>query len=337
VEAALSIDPSSARKKSRHGVECYDTASLSPAHRFSYWNETICAFLSPVDSIPGSTERPFSARLRRIDAGRLQVSDLQFSPMRNDRTQKLLHSRPNENFFVALMIAGHGQLRQGERCARPGPGDVVVYDSGHPFTWVFDDDTRMLIAQVPRRTLTARIPASDQIAARTLRADEPCASLISTVLNATVQLATGAEGDGLQRLGTSLADSLAAALEFGLVKGQRSVGHQDMLARAKAILLRRLDDPEFDFAQLVQEAGVSSRTLCRMFAADGTTAMRWLWRQRLEHANRLLRERRVATVSEAAMRSGFNDLSHFARAFRGQYGAVPRSLLHGGGAGEASP
>ena len=316
---------------------CHDTAAVSPAHRFSYWNETICAYLSPVDSVQGAADQPFSARLRRIDAGRLQVSDLEFSPMRNDRTHNLLRSRPNENFFVALMVSGHGQLRQGERCARPGPGDVVVYDSGHPFTWVFDDDTRMLIAQVPRRTLTSRIQATDQIAARTLRGDEPCASLISTVLNATVRLAERSDRDGLQRLGTSLADSLAAALEFGLVDGQRSVGHRDVLARAKAILLRRVDDPEFDFAQLVQEAGVSSRTLCRVFAADGTTAMRWLWRQRLEHANRLLRERRVATVSEAAMRSGFNDLSHFARAFRSQFGAVPRSLLHRRRAGEASP
>lgn len=333
----MSIDPSSTTQPSQPGIECYDTGAVSPAHRFSYWNETLCAHLSPVDSVQRSTDRPFSARLRRIDAGRLQVSDLQFSPMRNDRTHKLLHSRPNENFFVALMVAGHGHLRQGERCARPGPGDIVVYDSGHPFTWIFDDDTRMLIAQVPRRTLTARIPAADQIAARTLSADEPCASLISTVLNATVRLATGSEGDGLQRLGASLADSLAAALEFGLVKGQRSVGHQDLLDRAKAILLRRVDDPEFDFAQLVQEAGVSSRTLCRVFAADGTTAMRWLWRQRLELASRLLRERRVATVSEAAMRSGFNDLSHFARAFRSHYGTVPRSLLQRTAAGETSP
>ena len=318
--------------RNRPDADCFDTDAVAFKDRFSYWNETICAFLSPVDSIQLARDRPFSAKLRRINAGALQVSDIRFSPMRNDRTRDLLRSRPNENFFVALMVAGHGRLVQDQRCATPGPGDVVIYDSGRPFTWAFDHDSRMLIGQLPRRLLSSRIPASDQIAARTLRRGAPCTSLVASVLNETTRLDPAPCG-GLHRLGASLADTLAAALEFGLTQGfgstqgTHSLGHQDLLGRAKAILLRHVEDPDFDFSRLVGELGVSSRTLCRVFAADGTTAMRWLWRQRLEHAHRLLDERRVSTVSQAAMRSGFNDLSHFARAFKRRYGEMPRSIL----------
>lgn len=309
------------------GADCFDTEAVASKDRFSYWNETICAFLSPVDSIQLAKDRPFSAKLQRMDAGALQVSDIRFSPMRNDRTRNLLRSRPNENFFVALMAAGHGRLVQDQRCATPGPGDVVIYDSGRPFTWAFEGDSRMLIGQLPRRLLTSRIAASDQIAARTLRCGEPCASLVASVLNETIRLDAATDEAALQRLGASLADTLAAALEFGLIQGRHSLGHQDLLGRAKATLLRHIEDPDFDFSRLVSELGVSGRTLCRVFAADGTTAIRWLWRQRLEHARRLLDERRVSTVSQAAMRSGFNDLSHFARAFKTRYGEMPRSVL----------
>ena len=315
------------RSRNRPDADRFDTDAVAPKDRFSYWNDTICAFLSPVDSVQLARDRPFSAKLQRINAGALQVSDIRFSPMRNDRTPDLLRSRPNESFFVALMVAGHGRLVQDQRCATPGPGDVVIYDSARPFTWAFDGDSRMLIGQLPRRLLTSRIPASDQIAARTLRRDEPCVSLAASVLNETIRLDAAPDGPALQRLGASLADTLAAALEFGLTQGEHSLRHQDLLGRAKAVLLRHIEDPDFDFSRLVGELGVSSRTLCRIFAADGTTAMRWLWRQRLEHAHRLLHERRVSTVSQAAMRSGFSDLSHFARAFKNLHGEMPRSLL----------
>jgi AraC-like DNA-binding protein len=315
------------RSRNNPNADCFDTDAVASKDRFSYWNETICAFLSPVDSVQLARDRPFSAKLQRINAGPLQVSDIRFSPMRNNRTRDLLRSRPNENFFVALMVAGHGRLVQDQRCATPGPGDVVIYDSARPFTWAFDHDSRMLIGQLPRRLLTSRIPASDQIAARTLRCGEPCASLVASVLNETIRLDAAPDETALQRLGASLADTLAAALEFGLTQGKHSLGHQDLLDRAKAVLLRHIEDPDFDFSRLVSELGVSGRTLCRVFAADGTTAIRWLWRQRLEHAHRLLDERRVSTVSQAAMRSGFNDLSHFTRAFKTRYGEMPRSIL----------
>lgn len=311
----------------RPDADRFDTDAVAFKDRFSYWNETICKFLSPVDSVQLARDRPFSAKLQRVNAGPLQVSDIQFSPMRNDRTRNLLRSRPNENFFVAVMVAGHGRLVQDQRCATPGPGDVIIYDSGRPFTWAFNHDSRMLIGQLPRRLLTSRIPAADQIAARTLQCHEPCASLVASVLNETIRLDATPRGTGLQRLGASLADTLAAALEFGLTQGKHSLGHQDLLGRAKAVLLNHIEDPDFDFSRLVNELGVSGRTLCRLFAADGTTAIRWLWRQRLEHAHRLLDERRVNTVSQAAMRSGFNDLSHFTRAFKNRYGEVPRSVL----------
>ncbi len=145
------------------GSPCFDTDAVAPKDRFSYWNETLCAFLSPVDSVQIAKDRPFSARLQRTSASPLEVSDIRFSAMQNDRTRALLRSRPNENFFVALMVAGHGRLSQDQRCAGPGPGDVVIYDSARPFTWTFDDDSRMLIAQLPRRLMTSRVPAPDQI------------------------------------------------------------------------------------------------------------------------------------------------------------------------------
>jgi AraC-like DNA-binding protein len=57
--------------------------------------------------------------------------------------------------------------------------------------------------------------------------------------------------------------------------------------------------------------------------------MHHVWKRRLDAAFRVLEEGRVHQVSQAALQCGFNDLSHFSRAFRNAFGVTPSSLLPG--------
>lgn len=65
----------------------------------------------------------------------------------------------------------------------------------------------------------------------------------------------------------------------------------------------------------------------RLFAAEGTTAMQWLWQQRLQASYRQLAEVRVHRVADAALSFGFSNLSNFSRAFKREFGIQPNSLL----------
>jgi AraC family transcriptional regulator, exoenzyme S synthesis regulatory protein ExsA len=56
-----------------------------------------------------------------------------------------------------------------------------------------------------------------------------------------------------------------------------------------------------------------------------TTPGKWLLAKRLRHAKGLLKNP-SKTVSEAAYESGFENLSHFSRAFRAQFGVAPIAL-----------
>ena len=81
-------------------------------------------------------------------------------------------------------------------------------------------------------------------------------------------------------------------------------------------------------AQVAQKAGVSVRTLHRIFQASGETFWSWIRDRRLErcYAELTAPANSKRTITEVAFRWGFNELSTFDRNFRKRYGASPRQV-----------
>ncbi|MNV99180.1 Transcriptional activator NphR [compost metagenome] len=86
-------------------------------------------------------------------------------------------------------------------------------------------------------------------------------------------------------------------------------------------------DPDLDVIQIATAHHVAPRTLNRLFAADGTTAIRWLWQQRLDASYKALVGGNVRQVTEAALSFGFSDFSHFSRSFKKAFGVLPHTLV----------
>jgi AraC family transcriptional regulator, positive regulator of tynA and feaB len=70
-------------------------------------------------------------------------------------------------------------------------------------------------------------------------------------------------------------------------------------------------------ADIARDVGVSSRTLARIFAEHNETVMRRVFDERVRQAARLLAAPAAAhrSVTDIAVACGFNDVSHFGRAF----------------------
>jgi len=98
------------------------------------------------------------------------------------------------------------------------------------------------------------------------------------------------------------------------------------LEKIKQYILANLPDPELTTERIAHANHIAPRTLNRLFAADGTTPIRWLWQQRLSASFIALAEGQVSQVTDAAMNFGFNDLSHFSRTFKKIVRLLPHSL-----------
>ena len=97
--------------------------------------------------------------------------------------------------------------------------------------------------------------------------------------------------------------------------------------RARARILARHIDPDFDVSTLAREMHLSHRQVQRLFAAEGSTAADELRRLRIGVARELLDSDggRSMRISEIARRAGFRDRPALRRALAAVGAAAPRA------------
>ena len=105
-----------------------------------------------------------------------------------------------------------------------------------------------------------------------------------------------------------------------------------LLQEPQALSLQKVMDDNYCFNLKMEEfAQLSNRSLSA-FKRDfqkqfHTTPGKWLLEKRLHHSMHLLTNA-GKTVSEASFESGFENPSHFSRAFRQHFGISPASVKH---------
>ncbi len=133
--------------------------------------------------------------------------------------------------------------------------------------------------------------------------------------------------------GPALARSIAEQFLHGAIRTSEDVQRGDLrqrlgvanpnLLKAVGLMEESVESP-LPPGDLAAEIGVSQRQLERHFRRYlGCTPAKYYMRLRLDRARRLLRQTSLS-VTEVAIASGFVALSHFAKAYRQQFGIRPR-------------
>ena len=103
----------------------------------------------------------------------------------------------------------------------------------------------------------------------------------------------------------------------------------ETVRRAEDFLLAHLEEP-VPVTQVAQSAQVSLRTLHRAFRKHhGIGPMRWLRERRLDAVQRelLVASPVETTVTEVALRYGFDHLGRFGQQYRRSFGETPSQTL----------
>ncbi|MEO1006265.1 MAG: AraC family transcriptional regulator [Cyanobacteria bacterium J06638_38] len=119
-------------------------------------------------------------------------------------------------------------------------------------------------------------------------------------------------------------------LEFNRLPAESSLKsiNIDRIYQARDILATSLENPP-SVIELARQVGVSDRTLRRGFKEIfNTTIIGYYTHKRLEKAKQLLREGELS-LSEVANLVGYCNLSHFAAAFKRQFGITPSECMRG--------
>ncbi len=309
----------------------FTTDGTPASRRLALWQDIVCDVYVQLDcrSDLGSA---FRGSVTRARLGQAFCSEV--SSQRQDvfRTPSRI-ARANEDFIlIALGKNGVGGVVQDGRETLIHPGQFAIYDTTRPYELHFDQAFTQTILQVPRDMLLRRIASTEALTAIAFGSGHAVPKLAHDFVYQLCQSADQISQEHAAQLLEQAVDLVAMALSERL-GGQplpSSTHRSALLYRLKAHIRARLVDPELSLAAAATALGISPRYVNDLLSDEKTSFQRYLLRERLMHCERDLSSPALAHrhVSEIAFTWGFNDLSHFGRVFREQYGVSPREWRH---------
>ncbi|MGW2180470.1 AraC-like ligand-binding domain-containing protein [Streptomyces sp. NPDC001732] len=303
------------------------TDSVPEHEKVAYWNEVMSRTLGPMTVSPQSSGS-FDGRIATRRIGYLQVSTVEADAKRVSRTPTLITRSSEALVAVGVQISGTATFVQGGRTTEVSEGDLVVYETGRPYSFDYPQRFTTHVFQLPRRTLT--VPDSDirRISGNAIHTSGGIEAILFLFLSALASL-TGSHPPVIAH---RLADDFVDLLSTLIAERTHPSGAEPdtasgaLLLRVHEHIDRNLGDPDLSPESIARAHGMSVRYLHKLFEGEETTVCRLIQRRRLEECSRELARRGRATpsVSAVANRWGFNSPAHFSRVFRAAYGVPPR-------------
>ena len=305
----------------------YTTADLRRGEKYDFWHEVVCNQFVTADSAR-EHHGSFDAELTCNWLGRMQVSRFDAPPHKWKRDRKHIRADDQDVYLLGVLRDGKGMLEQNGKTSVQRKGSIALYDTALPFT--YDLSASINILTLPRTILDSRAPHARQLLARNLECNPGIRGIFCDMIDSLLKLDVEKPEFSMVRehLANSLMDIVLAILDLNsaCLSTTANPSMEKMLSYTRA----NLTNPDLCPADIARFGCVSLRTMNRLFGELGTTPMRWVMQERVRLAERYLSGKQAKTVTEAAFMAGFNDISHFSRNFKHQFGYSPRQILKRG-------
>lgn len=231
----------------------------------------------------------------------------------------------HDGLDVYFLSGGQMSFEDEQGTTQLNAGDIAVVNWNAPFE-CRADSFEMLALGVPPQL--RRQPHARQASPICRKMDRSSAlsACLGTVLHSILETHR------------TLALGEAAVLQTTVIEAVRyldepqlptlSTPQQEKLAQVKGRALQLLQIAELTPASLAHDAGISTRTLHRLFSLSGVTFCDWLREARLARCWNELADPRLnrSTIADIAFTWGFSDLRTFNRAFLTHYGVTPQTV-----------
>jgi AraC-like DNA-binding protein len=304
-------------------------SSVEEGDSFEHWHQVTCRNYS-VSEFQRDSDDLFGAQISIRAFGALLLTDASSSSIgaaRLVRGPTEIRKDPCDHFMLYLVTEGELGIVQDGREVRAHAGDLFLYDQTSPFTLEFEQRYHTIMLKIPRPLLESRVIRAQALTARRIAGESKLGALAGTIIRQLVGFDENVSAEIIDRLAASALDIVSVALAAEIDKALPRAGPHRLLEQVEKYLLVNLHDPELNIEAIASAQGIAPRTLNRIFAAEGTTPMRWLWQQRLGASYSALAEGRIRNVTDAALSFGFSNVSHFSRTFKTAFGKSPLALI----------
>lgn len=291
-----------------------------------YWREEIIQKQYGLDCRTLSGTR-FQAEMRGWGLGCVRIADMHLCGHAVASERRIAPGFDHDHVFLKVVADGAVVFEQAGDMVTVERGGLVLVDPERRFVERFPVATHLVVVCLPKRSLRERgIPADlDRILVRTT--SSPDTAMLWHLLLSITQHSQGASAALRARVGEQVLD-LAETLTQPHERKACTRTTEATRTRVKAFIKSHVGDPDLDADAIAAAAGLSKRHINRLFEAEGTSLMRYLWSARLARAHAMLDSGADAhrSIDEISWRCGFADLAHFSRSFKRRFGLSPREF-----------
>jgi AraC-like DNA-binding protein len=308
-----------------HGIQ-FSTDFLPESDRLPYLREVFGRSIVGLDLQPSQNcPLEWAASLHTFED--LLVVSGRTGGIIERRTRPLL-SDGNDDLLLTINLSGVCLPSQLGRECRVDAGAAVLLSCSDVGGLDRPCPTRYLTLVMPRRRLNAMAVNPEDALARPISADTEALRLLVDYVGTTLRKHQLTSPRLRQLFTTHVQDLVALAVgatrdatEIAYSRGMRAV----RLRAAKTFIAQNIERQDLSASRVAAHFGITPRYLHMLFETDGLSFTKFVVEQRLARVHQMLLDTRMAerTISAIAFAAGFNDLSHFNRAFRQHFGKTP--------------
>lgn len=299
---------------------------VAPRERFDAWSDFLERSLMPLRIEPAG-EHPFHVGMEVRTVGELALVNVAGAGGNVTRGRSEI-ARSSEHFHIVSMhLRGVASLTIRGKERHLARGDVFLIDTMHELRFGLERPYQHLLMKVPKEWLNARLPRPDLLFGSVLSHQNALARLSAGYLLAGFQIADQLPSSASAMFSEHLLELLSEAFVGGRPPDQPPAKEWQaaMFVHACRVIALKIGDAALTPNLIAGQLGISTRTLHRIFASHGETVMQHVLKERIKRAAKLLTSPRVRhrSITEVALACGFNDLTHFGRAFTQHMGLTP--------------
>ena len=308
------------------------TKGVTVREKFGYWHDVVAK--SMVDLDYALIDRtPFQAALTTSAVDDVNLSRIEASPHRVMRTPAGISRRSDDTLIFIFVLAGTYRAEQGTRCATLGVGDGAVFETRRPYTLMFDGAFELATVQVAREAMASHIAGLHDLTAVSFNRRSTLAPLAGRYVAGLLDRHHEMQGSVGRRVGHSLLELLRAVMtEVSAAENRPLTEYRSVsLMRVKEFIEMNIAERDLTPAKVAEALKLSQRYINRLFDSEQNSISRYIWQRRIERSAKDLREAALdsRSISAIALSNGFNDLSHFSKAFRKRFNQSPREYRVG--------
>jgi AraC-like DNA-binding protein len=305
--------------------------SLTTEH-FAHWVEVACRTYVDLH-VTRLDDAPFRAGIDLTALGDTMFAELHTTPVRVERRPAEI-ARSNAEFAILILQqAGTMIVAQDGREARLAPGVATLVDTTRPYAFFAPEPVRQIVVHCPRHQLESRLRSIRAVTAACIGDGSPIGALLAGTLVTLARERRHFAPPEAEAVGRYALDLLATSLEATPEAGAAvfSRGSAALLTRINAYVRDNLADPALVPGRIAAAHGISVRHVHRLFHESGDSVAAAIRRGRLDRCRADLEDtrQRARSITEIALRWGFNDSAHFSRAFKARFGVSPRAVRKG--------